>query len=256
MLVLYDTLPDDPAIARITLNRPDQRNAFNTAMADALRAALDRYEADPDLRVAILCGAGKVFCAGMDLAAFAAGERPGIDGPHGFAHFVRRSRSKPVIAAVNGAAIAGGFEIMLACDMAVAARDARFALPEVKRGIIAAGGGAIRLPARLPAAIAREMLLTGDMFDAPRAHALGLVNALTDPGDAEAGALAIARRIAVNAPLAVAQTRVLADTVIAGDEAGHWAANAAAWAIVQHSADALEGALAFKEKRDPCWAGK
>lgn len=255
MLVLFDTFPDDPAIARITLNRPDQRNAFNTAMADALRDALDRFEADPALRVAVLCGAGKVFCAGMDLAAFAAGERPGIDGPHGFGHFVRRPRSKPVIAAVNGAAIAGGLEIMLACDMAVAATDARFAMPEVKRGIIAAGGGAIRLAAQLPPVVAREILLTGDMFDANRAHALGLLNTLTAPGEAEAAALDLARRIVPNAPLAVAQTRALIDSVAQQGEGVGWAASAAAWAVVQSSADALEGARAFKEKREPRWSG-
>lgn len=256
MLVLFEHLPDAPGIARITLNRPEQRNAFNTDMADQLRAAVDRFEGEEELRVAVLCGAGKVFSAGMDLAAFAAGERPGIDGPHGFAHFVRRPRAKPVIAAVNGAAVAGGFEIVLACDMAVCARDARFGLPEVKRGIIAAGGGAIRLPARLPPAIASELLLTGDLIDAPRAHALGLVNALAEPGRVEDAAIALAKRIAVNAPLAVQQSLALVNGVLERGEDAAWADNRRAWSIVSNSADAAEGALSFKERREPRWTGR
>lgn len=253
MFIRFETDAADPAIAIISLNRPDQRNALNTAMAEELRNAVTRFEADPALRVAVLRGEGRIFCSGMDLAAFAAGERPGLDGPYGFGHFVARERSKPIIAAVNGGAVAGGFEIVLACDLAVAARDARFALPEVKRGIIAAGGGAIRLPGRIPLPIAKELLLTGDPIDAPRAYDLGLLNALTEPGQAEGRALDLARAIAANAPLAVAQSQALADRAAAGGT--DWAANSAAWDRVADSRDALEGARAFKEKRAPVWSG-
>ncbi|KFI28405.1 enoyl-CoA hydratase [Haematobacter massiliensis] len=244
----------EPGIAVICLNRPEQRNALNTAVAEALRDAVTRFEEDPGLRVAVLRGEGKVFCAGMDLAAFAAGERPGLDGPWGFGHFVARPRTKPIIAAVNGGAYAGGFEIMLACDLAVAARDARFAVPEVKRGIIAAGGGAIRLPSLLPLPLAKEMLLTGEPITAERAAEFGLVNALAEPGGAEGPALELARIIAANAPLAVAQSLALADG--AAGRGLDWAANTAAWKVVERSRDALEGARAFKEKRDPAWAGE
>lgn len=245
----------DSAILHLTFDRPDQRNAITEAMAEELRQAVDTYEADPALRVGILSGNGKVFCAGMDLGAFAAGERPGLNGPYGFAHFVKRRRKKPIIAAVNGGAFAGGFEIVLACDMAVVAEDAVFSLPEVKRGIIAAGGGAIRMPARIPPAIAMELLLTGDTISATRLYQLGVVNALTPSGQAVEAAVAMARRITPNAPLALQESRRLVEHVATRGEAEAWAENTASWAIVDGSADALEGALAFKEKRLPKWRG-
>lgn len=250
--------PEDPRIARIRFERPEQRNAINTAMADAFRAALSTFEADPALRVAVLSGAGPVFCAGMDLAAFAAGERPGLnrEDADGFAHFVRRRRQKPVIAAVRGGAFAGGFEIMLACDLVIAAADARFGVPEAKRGLIAGGGGAARLPARIPLAVAREMLLTGDPISAARAYALGLVNGVTEPDRVEAEAEALAGRIADNAPLAVAAALAVTNAVAEAGEAAGWAETARAWEPVSASADAREGALAFKEKRAPVWRNR
>lgn len=237
------------AVALIRLNRPELRNAVNLALTAELRAALARLEADPALRVGVLTGAGRFFCAGMDLGAFAAGERPGLGDADHFAGFVGARRSKPIIAAVNGGAVAGGFEIVLACDMAVAEAGAIFSLPEVKRGIIAAGGGAFRLPRRLPAAIAAEMLLTGDPITAERAAALGLVNAVVPAADLVATALDLAGRVAANAPLAVRLTRDIANPP------DDWSRSDAAWAQVETSADALEGALAFKEKRPPRWTG-
>jgi len=235
--------------ALIRLNRPEVRNAVNLALTADLRAALARFEGDPALRVAVLTGAGRFFCAGMDLGAFAAGERPGLDDVDGFAGFVRASRSKPVIAAVNGGAVAGGFEIVLACDMVLAEAGAIFALPEVKRGLIAAGGGAFRLPRRLPAAIAAEMLLTGDAISADRAAALGLVNTVVPGADLIPAAMALAARVAANAPLAVRLTREVAQG------AEDWVASDAAWTRIEGSADALEGSRAFKEKRAPHWKG-
>jgi len=236
--------------ALIRLNRPEVRNAVNLNLTSALRAALARFEGDPALRVAVLTGAGRFFCAGMDLGAFADGERPGLDDPDGFAGFVRAARTKPVIAAVNGGAVAGGFEIVLACDMVVAEEGAIFALPEVKRGLFAAGGGALRLPRRLPPAIAVEMLLTGDAIGADRAAALGLVNSVVPGPDLIPAALALAARVAGNAPLALRLTRAVAQG------AEDWAASDAAWAQIEGSADALEGSRAFKEKRLPVWTGE
>ena len=253
--VLFELWPPDPRIAVTRLNRPAQRNAVDTSLAVALRAAVDRFEADPALRVALLTGVGPVFCAGMDLAAFAAGERPGFGSDEGFAWFVHRARRKPIIAAVQGSALAGGFELMLACDLAVAAGSALFGLPEVRRGLIAAGGGSVRLPARLPPAIAREMLLTGAPIGAERALALGLVNAVVAAEEVEAAAGALASTIADNAPAALAATKRVCDAVTAAAEAAGWIAAAQAWAEIERSHDACEGALAFKEKRSPVWRG-
>lgn len=237
-------------VALIRLNRPELRNAVNLALTGELRAALARLEGDSTLRAAVLTGAGRFFCAGMDLGAFAAGERPGLGDPDHFAGFVAARRSKPIIAAVNGGAVAGGFEIVLACDMVIAEEGAIFSLPEVKRGIIAAGGGAFRLPRRLPAAIAAEMLLTGDPITADRAAALGLVNSVVPGAELIATALALAGRVAANAPLAVRLTREVAQ------EAEDWTRSDAAWAQIDVSVDALEGARAFKEKREPQWTGR
>ena len=237
-------------VALIRLNRPEVRNAVNLALTAELRAALAWLEGDDTLRAAVLTGAGRFFCAGMDLAAFAAGERPGLNDPDGFAGFVRADRSKPVIAAVNGGAVAGGFEIVLACDMVVAEQGAILGLPEVKRGLIAAGGGAFRLPRRLPPAIAAEMLLTGDPISADRAAALGLVNRVVAADALIPTALALAAKVAANAPLALRLTRQVA----LGAE--DWAASDAAWATIATSDDALEGSRAFVEKRAPRWSGR
>src|SRR4051795_2733840 len=184
----------------ITLNRPDARNAVNAALAAGLAAALDRLDADDDLQAGILTGAGKGFSAGMDLKAFVAGESPHVEG-RGFAGIVQGPPRKPLIAAVEGFAVAGGFEIALACDLVVAARDARFGIPEVKRGLVAAGGGLLRLPSRIPYHLAMELALTGDPIGAERAEAVGLVSRLTAPGEALPGALELAATIAANGPL-------------------------------------------------------
>jgi enoyl-CoA hydratase len=242
-------------VAVIRLNRPDQRNAVTTAMMAGLVDAMARFEADPSAQVAILAGEGKVFCAGMDLAAFAAGERPGIDTPEGFAGFVNAPRTKPVIAAVTGGAHAGGFEIVLACDLVVAEEGALFSLPEVKRGLVAAGGGAHRLPRRVPRAVALEMLLTGDAIAAERALALGLVNRVVPRDEVLPAARALAAGIAANAPRAVRETLALARAASRVGEEALWQANAATWARIDGSRDAREGALAFKEKRAPVWSG-
>lgn len=244
------------AVALIRFNRPDQRNAVTTVMKEEISAALDRLERDDTLRVAILTGAGKVFCAGMDLAAFAAGERPGVTEPDRFAGFVAAERSKPIIAAVNGGALAGGFEIMLACDMAIAAEGAVFGLPEVKRGLVAAGGGALRLPRRIPFAIANELILTGDTIGADRALQLGLLNAMVPADQLLPAAMELANRIAANAPLAVSASTRLTRAATFGDEAALWALNDRLWSRIDGSADSLEGARAFKEKRPPAWTGR
>lgn len=243
-------------VALIRFNRPDQRNAVTTAMKQELTAALRRLEDDDALRVAVLTGAGKVFCAGMDLAAFAAGERPGITEPDRFAGFVAAERTKPVIAAVNGGALAGGFEIMLACDMAIAAEGAVFGLPEVKRGLVAAGGGVLRLPRRIPFVVANEMILTGDTIGAERALSLGLLNAVVPLDQLIPAAMDLANRIAVNAPLAVSASTRLSRAATFADEAPLWALNDRLWSRIDGSEDSLEGSLAFKEKRAPAWKGR
>jgi len=242
-------------IAIITLDRPAQRNAIDAAMTAALRVALDRFEADPEALVAILTGSGDLaFCAGMDLKAFAAGEGPSIlEGPGGFAGFTRYPRTKPCIAAVNGAALAGGCEIVLACDLVVAAEHARFGLPEVKRGLFAASGGVLRLPRLIPRARALELLLTGDFIDAQTAHELGLVNQVVPPGQLLETARALALRICANAPLAVRETLALARAVFSLPEEQLQAGNDAAWARIAASEDAREGPRAFAEKRPAVW---
>ncbi len=246
----------DPRICVITLNRPERRNAFDTAMADALARAVDTFEAEDRFRVAILRGTGPIFCAGMDLGAFSAGDRPGLDSANGFAQFVRRPRAKPMIAAVQGGAHAGGFEIVLACDLAVAEKGAKFSLPEVKRAIVAAGGGAVRLPLRIPPVIAREMLFTGKAISARRAHELGLLNALAEEGAVEEAALGLAAEIVENGPLAVLATKAIVDDALALGEAVAWHTNKRALDDILSSEDAREGAIAFKERRPPVWRGK
>jgi enoyl-CoA hydratase len=246
------------AIATITLERPAQRNAIDAAMTAALRAAIARFEADETARVAILTGSGdRAFCAGMDLKAFAAGEGPAIlEGPGGFAGFTHAQRTKPVIAAVNGAALAGGCELVLSCDLVVAAEHAVFGLPEVKRGLFATSGGALRLPRLIPRARALELLLTGDVVDARTAHELGLINAVVPHARLAQAARELALRICVNAPLAIRETLALARAAFALPEQQLRAANEAAWARVVASEDAREGPRAFAEKRPPSWKGR
>lgn len=239
----------------VTLNRPDQRNAVNRAVAEGLAAALDRLDDDGALRVGVLTGEGKGFCAGMDLKAFVAGERPSVEG-RGFAGIVQRSSAKPLIAAVEGFAVAGGFEIALACDLIVAARGARFGIPEVKRGLVAAGGALLRLPQRIPYHLAMELALTGEPVDAERMAEVGLVNRLTEPGGAVDGALALATAVALNGPLALAASKRILAEAPSWPADGVWERQAAISDPVRASADAREGSLAFAEKRAPRWQGR
>jgi enoyl-CoA hydratase len=242
-------------IAVLTINRPAARNAVDLEVTKRLAAAIDEFESRPDLTVAILTGAGGTFCSGMDLKAFARGERPALPG-RGFAGITERPPTKPLIAAVEGWAVAGGCELALAADLVVAARDAWFGLPEVKRGLIAVGGGLLRLPKALPYHLAMELLLTGDPLSAARAHAHGLVNVLTEPGQALAGARELAARIAANAPLAVQATKRIVASAVTYTDAEAFAAQREIWATIAPSADAREGAVAFAEKRAPVWQGR
>src|SRR3954468_12354415 len=186
----------------ITLNRPEARNAVNLPIAEGIAAGLDELDADDGLTVGILTGAGGGFCAGMDLKAFVTGERPWV-GDRGFAGIVQRGSKKPLIAAIEGFAVAGGFEIALGCDLILAARGAKLGIPEVKRSLVAAGGALLRLPQRLPYGIAMEMALTGDPMPAERLHDLGVVNRLAEPGGAVDAAIELAAQITPNAPLAL-----------------------------------------------------
>ncbi|WP_400084028.1 crotonase/enoyl-CoA hydratase family protein [Yoonia sp. R78084] len=253
-VVLYHA---ENGIATVTLNRPDQRNAINPEVCDGIRTAFDKVEADPDVRVAILNGTGALFCAGMDLKAFAAGAGDVIlFGQYGFGGFVKRARTKPVIAAVEGAALAGGFEMMLACDLVVAGASTQFALPEVRIGLIPGAGGAVRLPVTIPRVRANEILLTGAAFGAQEAADWGLINRITPDGAALQTARTIAAQIAANAPLAVRHTLAIANRALAENDAAHWPANDEIIHQIGQTADAAEGARAFIEKRAPVWRGK
>lgn len=238
----------------VTINRPEARNAINTETARAIGDAMDRLDGDPTLVSGIITGAGGTFCAGMDLVAFLAGEKPSIPG-RGFAGIVEGPPAKPVIAAVEGYAIAGGFEIALACDMIVAADNAKFGLPEVKRGLVAAGGGLMRLPRRVPYHLAMEWALTGEMIPAETAHRVSLVNRLASPGSALDVALALARTIAANGPLAVAATKQIIVEAPEWSAAEMFEKQRAISVPVRESEDAKEGARAFKERRAPRWRG-
>lgn len=238
----------------ITINRPRAKNALNENVARAVAAAVDELDADDDLRVGVLTGAGGVFSAGMDLKAFLKGERPSIPD-RGLCGITQRPPRTPMIAAVEGWALAGGFEIMLACDLVVAGRGARFGVPEVKRSLVAAAGGALELANRVPRALALEMLLTGDPIDAARAEAAGLVNRVVDDGTALDAALELAGRIAGNGPLGVAASkRVVLESPGWGDD--RWDRQNDIIGPVMTSEDAREGASAFAEKRDPVWRGR
>ena len=239
----------------ITINRPQARNAVNRAVSEGIGAALEEFETRKDLTVAVITGAGGTFCSGMDLKAFVAGENVALED-RGFAGITKLPPRKPVIAAVEGYALAGGCEVVLACDLVVAASNAKFGIPEVKRGLVAGAGGLIRLPKRIPYAIAMELALTGDFLDAADAHRYGLVNRVTEPGGALAAAKELAARIAANGPLAVAVTK---EIIVASDD---WTSEDAfqrqdvIMRPVFTSADAREGALAFAEKRPPVWRGE
>lgn len=240
----------------ITLNRPDARNAVNYELARGLADALDELDADPQLAVGVLTGAGKGFCAGMDLGAFASGgPRPWIEG-RGFAGIVERPPATPIIAAIEGFAVAGGLEIALSCDLIVAAAGAKLGVPEVKRSLVAAGGALLRLPQRLPAGIAAELALTGDPITAERAFELGLVNRVAEPGQAVQAALELAAAIVPNGPLALAATKRILTEGRDWPQDDFFARQAPIVEPVMTSEDAVEGATAFKERREPVWKGK
>jgi enoyl-CoA hydratase/carnithine racemase len=242
----------------LTINRPEARNAINGDVSTAMSAALDKLAADDDCSVVVLTGAGdKAFSAGMDLKAFATGEGGAImGGSGGFAGITQRQFPKPIIAAVNGAALAGGCEIMLSCDLVVAAEHATFGIPEAKRGLVAGAGGLIRLPKRLPLAIALELALTGDSIDAARALALGLVNRVVPAERLMEETMALAATIADNAPLAVRWSKHVMVRAAGVSEEEGWKLNAEAGGVVFSSADAMKGPVAFAEKRKPNWQGR
>lgn len=247
------TVERQDQILVLTMSRPSARNAIDQVLASAIADAMDELDADDRLSVAVLTGAGGTFCSGMDLKVFADGER--VTTNRGFGGITECPPQKPVIAAVEGWALAGGCEIALACDLVVAARGAQFGIPEVKRGLVAAAGGLSRLPLALPYQLAMELALTGEPITAERAHAFGMVNRLVEPGEALDEALTLARSIASNGPLAVRTSKWIM-------------ASATGWAdndirerqqervtTVMTSRDAREGAIAFAEKRIPLWTG-
>lgn len=245
----------DGAVLVITMNRPQARNAANGALARGMAAALDELDADPDLAVGVLTGAGNTFSAGMDLKAFLTGDVPFVEG-RGLGGITVTPPDKPIIAAVEGYALAGGCEIALACDLIVAASDARFGLPETRRGLVAGAGGLFRLPQRIPRAVALEYALTGEHFGAEAAHGWGLVNRLTEPGGALAGALELARAITANGPLAVRATKRIVHGAPDWPAGERWSRQEEIMRPVLTSADAREGATAFAEKRAPVWRGE
>jgi len=239
----------------VTLNRPEVKNAIDTETARALARALDDFEADPGLSAAVITGAGGTFSSGMDLKAFAGGAVPLVGG-RGFGGIAERPPNKPIIAAVEGNALAGGFEIVLSCDLIVAAADARFGLPEVKRGLVAEAGGLLRLPRRIPFHIAMEWALTGDFIPAPEAARLGLVNRLVPAGTAVATALDLAAKISENAPLATAASKQIIVESRDWPRGTEFREQSKISRTVRESEDALEGARAFADKRSPQWRGR
>jgi enoyl-CoA hydratase len=239
----------------ITLNRPDARNAVNLALAEGIASALDELDSEDALSVGILTGAGKGFSAGMDLKAFVQGERPWV-GDRGFAGIVQRGPGKPLIAAIEGFAVAGGLEVALACDLIVAARGAQLGIPEVKRSLVAAGGALLRLPRRIPYHVAMELALTGDSITAERAAELGLVNRLAEPGQAVDAALELAGALTANGPLALRATKAILQKSSDWDEQEFWTKQGEIAGPVMTSEDAREGSIAFAEKRAPVWKGR
>jgi enoyl-CoA hydratase len=239
----------------ITIDRPEVRNAVNAAVAEGIAGALEELDGDDTLSVGILTGAGGFFCAGMDLGAFVKGESPWF-GDRGFAGIAQRSARKPLIAAIEGFAVAGGMEIALACDLIVAARGAKLGIPEAKRSLVAAGGALLRLPRRMPYHMVMELALTGDLLPAERFHEFGVVNRIADPGGAIDAALELAASVAKNAPLALVASKRILQEQFDWSSTEMWERQGAISGPVFASEDAKEGAAAFKEKRDPVWKGR
>jgi enoyl-CoA hydratase len=239
----------------ITLNRPEVRNAVNAAVAKGIADALDALDAEDDLRVGVLTGAGGFFCAGMDLGAFVKGESPWY-GDRGFAGIAQRGARKPLIAAIEGFAVAGGFEVALACDLVVAAEGAKLGIPEAKRSLVAAGGALLHLPKRMPYHVVMELALTGDPLPAERFHDLGVVNRIAPKGGALDAALELAAAITKNGPLALAASKEIVQKQFDWSAEEQWEKQGAISGSVFASDDAKEGASAFKEKRDPVWQGR
>ena len=242
--------------AVVKINRPEARNAVNGAVAHGIEEAIDQIEADDGTWVGILTGEPPVFCAGADLKEINSGNAGGLATERGgFAGIVQRERTKPIIAAVDGPALAGGTEIVLSCDLVVASTTATFGIPEVKRSLVAGAGGLFRLGRKIPLNIAMELALTGDPIDAERAHHFGLVNRLVEPGEALTAAVALAEQICANAPVAVRESRkIVLEATNAPDDVG-WRMSAAGMGAAMSSADFTEGLTAFIEKRPPVWTG-
>lgn len=237
----------------ITINRPEARNAVNRAVAEGIADAMQRLDADAAINAAILTGAGGTFCSGMDLKAFLTGELPLVKGK-GFAGFVEAPPAKPLIGAVEGYALAGGMEVAIACDLLVANADAQFGIPEVKRGLVAAGGGLLSLPSMIGARMAKELALTGDFITAQRAYEIGFVNRITD-GAALDAALELASKIAANGPLALIASKQIIDDRPDWNSENMWQKQSEIAASIMASNDAREGAAAFAQKRKPNWTG-
>jgi enoyl-CoA hydratase len=239
----------------ITINRPEVRNAVNGAVAEGIAGALDELDAEDSLSVGVLTGGGGFFCAGMDLGAFVKGESPWF-GDRGFAGIAQRASRKPLIAAIEGFAVAGGMEIALACDLIVAAKGAKMGIPEAKRSLVAAGGALLRLPQRMPYHVVMELALTGDLLPAERFHEYGVVNRLAEPGSAVEVAIELAERLAKSGPLALVASKRILQEQYDWSGAEMWEKQGAISGPVFASEDAKEGASAFKEKRDPVWRSR
>jgi enoyl-CoA hydratase len=239
----------------LTLNRPEAKNAFNAALSRALSDALDRFEEDPALRVCVLTGAGGSFCAGMDLKALLQGEVSSTEKRGGFG-IMAHPPNKPIIAAVEGYAVAGGMELALCCDLIVATEASKFGIPEVRRGLVAVGGALFRLPKRIPYHVVMELALTGELYSAERCQQLGLVTRVVPPGAAVDAAIELAQRIAQNGPLAVAATKQILQRSLEWTEEQAWKEQHKLARPALRSKDATEGARAFAEKRPPVWRGE